>query len=115
MDKQPPGADPLAFISRDLSAAPAGGKQSMFVDRVSMIGNTIRGLDPEMVEQKLWDIAEAHKLTGKRGSGTEEFILGVIDSAVVRVIEEGKPSAANGHDDEPPLPAGPQDYGSATI
>jgi AAA domain len=88
--------DKLALISRDLSLAPPGAKQSMFVDRVSTIGGTI-GISPEMVGQKLWDIARAHELTGEPGSGTEEFIGYEIERAVARV-EEGKPRAPNGGD-----------------
>jgi hypothetical protein len=96
--------DKLALISRALSSAPPGAKQSMFVDRVSTIGGTI-GISPEIVGQKLWDIATAHKLTGEPGSGSEEFIEGLIESAVARVRDE--PRASNGGDDhgEPIAPA----------
>jgi hypothetical protein len=103
--------DKLALISKDLSLAPPGAKQSMFVDRVGTIGGTI-GISREMVGQKLWDIARAHKLTGEPGSGTEEFIAYEIDRAVARVEDAG-PRAPNGHDDDPPPPAGRQDYESA--
>jgi hypothetical protein len=98
--------DKLALISRDLALAPPGAKQSMFVDRVSMIGGTI-GISRETVGQKLWDIATAHKLTGDPGSGSEEFIEGVIESAVARVEDDGLAAVSydtkptNGHDDEP--------------
>jgi AAA domain len=105
--------DKLALISRDLSLAPPGAKMSMFVDRVSTIGGTIPGFSREMVGQKLWDIVAAHSLAGKSGSETEEFIAGEIDRAVARV-EDDEPRV-NGHDREPPPPAGPQDYGSEPI
>jgi AAA domain len=107
--------DKLALISRDLALAPPGAKMSMFVDRVSTIGGTIPGFSPEMVGQKLWDIADAHKLTGESGSGAEEVIEYEIDRAVARVEDDG-PRAPNGRDDdEPPPPAGPDDYGSPPI
>jgi RecA-family ATPase len=57
-------------------------------------------LDAAAAYHKLWDIARAHDLVGLPGSGSEEFIEGVIESAV----------SLGG--DEPPLPAGPDDYGT---
>jgi RecA-family ATPase len=51
------------------------------------------------VYDALWQIARAHDLVGLPGSGSEEFIANVIETAIA--IDE----------DEPPLPAGPEDYG----
>jgi RecA-family ATPase len=90
--------DQLALISKELSLAPPGGKLSTFVDRVSTIGGAI-GIGPEMVGQKLWDIARAHALTGEPGSGSEEFVESLIERAVARVKDDG-PRASNGHDRE---------------
>lgn len=84
-----------------MSLAPPGEKLRVFVDRVGAIGDLVRDgfFTPAVVEQKLWDIVRAHKLSGPTGSEAEEYVADVIEAAVALTDE-----------DEPPLPAGPDDY-----
>jgi RecA-family ATPase len=114
-DKLAPTADRLAYISKDLSLAPPGAKMSMFVDRVSVVGDLVRGgfLNAETAESKLWDIARAHKLTGEPGSGSEEFIDNIIGKAVALTVEDEP--RANGHDADRTWspPTSQDDYGGA--
>lgn len=102
MDKLSPQVDRLAHIGRDVSLAAPGEKLGVFVDRVGAIADLVRGgfFTPEVVERKLWDVARSYSLSGPPGSEAEEYVASVIDAAVALTDE-----------DEPPLPAGPDDYG----
>jgi RecA-family ATPase len=91
MDKPAPKADRLSYISHDLSLVPKEERRALFVDRVSTIGDLVRGFDPEIVECKLLDIATAHKLAGQPG------IADAIDRAVA-LTDDDEPRATNGHD-----------------
>jgi AAA domain len=94
--------DKLALISRDLSLAPPGAKQSMFIDRVSTIGE-LPGFDPEIVGRKMWEIVWAHELS-------EENVADAIGRAVARIEAAGP--RGNGHDGDPGW--SPNEYGTST-
>jgi hypothetical protein len=96
-------APQLDHISRDLSQIPKGERRALFVERTQAVGEFMRrGGFPntDAVNGKLWEIAMAHDLVGLPGSGSEEFIANVIESAI----------ALTG--DGPPAPNGPDDYGA---
>jgi RecA-family ATPase len=86
--------DKLALISKDLSLAPPGAKQSIFIDRVSTIGE-LRGFDPEIVERKMWEIVWAHELS-------EENVADAIGRAVARIEAAGSRAANGGDPDHVP-------------
>ncbi|OIQ68083.1 hypothetical protein GALL_503300 [mine drainage metagenome] len=104
MDQISPPADRLDYISRDLSLVPKDERMALFVERAQAVGDLVRGdfLNTSVARDKLWEIARAHNLVGLPGSGSEEFIANVIESAVALTDEN-----------EPPLPTGPDAYGSA--
>jgi RecA-family ATPase len=114
MNSITPSADRLACIGQDVALAAPEEKLQTFVDRADTFGKLVRQgfFSAAALEQKLWDVAIAYKLTGSPGSEAEEYIGGVIGEAVA--IDD-EPRAPNGHDDEPPPPTGPDDYGSAPI
>ncbi|WP_172842182.1 AAA family ATPase [Bradyrhizobium lablabi] len=102
MDQLSPPVDRLAYIGRDVSLAQPGEKLSVFVDRANAVGGLVRDgfLSATAVSEKLWQTARAHNLVGSPGSELEEHITNVIEGAVALADE-----------DEPPMPAGPDDYG----
>jgi RecA-family ATPase len=118
MNNITPSAGQLAYISPDIELAEPGEKLQTFVDHVRTIGILLRkghfNSDSEMVERELWGIAQAHELTGEPASGRFEVIEDAIGRAIALTDEYDGPRA-NGHDREPPPPAGPQDYGSEPI
>lgn len=87
-----------------------------FEERAKAIGSLVRDgrMSSEGASKVLWEDARANGLTGKPGSGSEEVIANVIETEIA-LTDEGEPRATNGHDDEWPPRAGPQDYGSAPI
>ena len=91
--------DRLSYIARDLSLAPAGEKLGIFVERATAIGGLVRGgfFTPEVVEQKLWDVARAHKLVGLPGSAAEQHISAVIETAVA-LVDDGDRDDEAGND-----------------
>jgi RecA-family ATPase len=103
-----PSADSLA----DVSDVPKSERRALFEERAQAIGSLVRDgrLTASGASGTLWPDARANDLVGLPGSGSEEFIADVIDRAVARVEDDGRPRAPNGRD--PPLPAGPGDYGT---
>jgi hypothetical protein len=106
MDLITPSADRLSYISRDVSLAAPGEKLRTFVDRAEAVGDLVRSrfLSAAAVSDKLWQTARAHSLLGPPGSETEEYITGVIESAVALTDDD--------EEEQPPAPNGPDDYGA---
>jgi hypothetical protein len=98
MDKLAPKADRLACIGHDVSLAAPEEKLRTFAERADTFGKLVRKgfFSAAALEQKLWDVAIAYKLTGSPGSEAEEYIGGVIESAIAI---DGEPRATNGYDD----------------
>ena len=90
-DKLAPAADRLSYIARDLSLVPKDERRALFVERAKAVGEMVRDglLDAGAVHEKLWQIAHAHGLVGLPGSGSEEFITNIIDTAVALTDEQG--------------------------
>jgi hypothetical protein len=116
MNKPAPSADCLAYISPVIEFAEPGDKLQTFVDQVRVVGILLKkgrfNSDYETVKRELWSIALANGLTDEPDSFAEEIVEYEIDKATT--IDD-KPRATNGHDGEPPPPAGPDDYGAAPI
>jgi RecA-family ATPase len=103
MDQIAPSADRLAYIARDVSLAAPSDRLGVFVARANAVGDLVRGgfLNAAAVSDKLWQTARAHALVGAPGSGMEEYVTSLIESATVLTAE----------DEQPPVPNGPDDYG----
>jgi hypothetical protein len=84
MDELAPGAARLAYIRQDVERAPQGEKLSVFAARANTAGQLLRKgfFTPEVIEQELWGVAIACKVTGEPASETEEHIATVIESAI---------------------------------
>lgn len=95
----------IAFVGRDVSAAPPGERLGVFAARANALGELVRGgfLGPIEVGEKLWQIALAYGLTGAPGSEIEEYITRVIEAAIALT------------DEEPPPPSSPDDYDGVPI
>ncbi len=120
MTERPPGTEQrfgpfgsasqrLAYVARDVALAPADQKLSVFLDRAKTVGELVRDgfLNPAETEDKFWDVARAHRLTGEPGSPEEIAIAAVIERATSLLLEP---------DDFPPPPSGPEDYyGEASL
>ncbi len=100
MDKLAPGAARLAYIGQDVARAAPGEQLSVFVERANTAGKLLRKgfFTPEVIEQELWGVAEAHNLSGQPGSEAEEYIADVINKAIA-IDDDDEPRATNGRDD----------------
>jgi hypothetical protein len=101
MGQLAPQIDRLACIGHDVSLAAPEEKLRTFVDRADTFGKLVRKgfFNAAALEQKLWDVARAYGLSGSPGSESEEYVSGVIESAVALTDEAG-PHGPNGHDRE---------------
>jgi hypothetical protein len=92
MEKLAPAAHRLSYIARDLSLVPKEERRALFIERAKAVGEMVRDglLDAAAVHEKFWQIAHAHGLVGLPGSGSEEFISHVIDTAVALTDEQGQ-------------------------
>jgi hypothetical protein len=112
MNSITPSADRLACIGQDVALAAPEEKLQTFADRADTFGKLLRKgfFNAAALEQKLWDVARAYKLTGEPGSEAEEFITDVIEAAIAIDDEPPpvddpnafnqtiEPRAGNGHD-----------------
>ena len=96
-DKLAPGAARLAYIGQDVARAAPGEQLSVFVERANTAGKLLRKgfFTPEVIEQELWGVAIACKLTGEPGSESEEHIATVIETAVAI---DNEPPPVDSHD-----------------
>jgi hypothetical protein len=74
----------LEYIGQDVARAAPGEQLSIFVERANTAGQLLRKgfFTPDVVEQELWGVAIACKLTGEPGSESEEHIADVIEAAI---------------------------------
>jgi AAA domain len=98
----------------EIDQLPKSERLALFVKHARAIGSHVRAgrLSREGAAKILWQSAKADDLTGAPDSTDEEVIEYEIEKAIALDDEQ---RATNGHDDEPPPPDGPQDYGSKPI
>jgi AAA domain len=90
----------LEYIGQDVARAAPGEQLSVFVERANTAGQLLRKgfFTPEVIEQELWGVAIAYKLTGEPDSECEKYVADVIEAAIA-IDDEPR---GNGHDGEPP-------------